>query len=1307
MRGFYERAADLVGRIVPASRHEPSNHDSLESAESEAERLFLAAMLEGDAERAPDIEQLCDRHPRHASELRRLHASWKRGRAALGSPRPAGSASRYRLLGEIAEGGMGAIFLVWDASLGRPLAMKVLKRGDPHRTDGAARERARLRLRHEARILGRLQHPSIVPVHEVGELEDGEPYFTMLEVRGLVLSEILPRIASGTDGWTLPRAIRVLLQVCEAVAHAHSQGIVHRDLKPANVMVGPFGETYVMDWGLAKARDFPGEADVRVRDVRAHPGEVSAASDPDPGAARAGHATPLLTLEGDVLGTPAYMAPEQARGRLDEVGPRSDVYSAGAILYHLLAGVAPYDAGRGDTKPREVLERVLAGPPASLAWRAPRAPAELIAIAEKAMARDARERYATMQELAGDLRAWLEVRVVRAHASGAWAELVKWVQRHTVVVGLLAALLVLLVGSAVTFGLLYRKAEERRRQADIAQADSLRRQNALRPLAPWSANLPSFRDDFEDGFLDRRWIATGRTDLVHERAGRLRLESSADGEMDTSVILDPYVNVIRGDFDACVDFSLEHFAVDPFGLLDASFSVDKAIDGTLLLAIARRVTVNGPDPGPNVHSYCAYAPDRQEESVAGDDLLGRFRLTRVGKRITAFYWHDGWQELLSKDCTSDPVRLRFNARGWPVRDPVPFAVEFDDFEVETRFEMPSKTLRDFRDEFSDQAIDSRLIIRADAGLAAELDGRLYLDKFQGRKGSVAVELGAWNWVLRGDLSVSFDFELLDFPFSGDEHTSLSLSLLPLQESSLRCEVLATSSGRSYRLLRYAGESRRPFDSSKGRLRMERRGARVFFQFWDDGWQDLGMGFIPLVDCTFKIQLESSLDEAVVVAIDNLEVTSMIRRTEVGQENTPAEQVAVRRIDGPSAGAGLAPVSAVGDVDRDGVSDFAVAACGNTEAGKLAGSVWIHSGRDFSVLSRFQGREFETFGNGLAGAGDVDADGYPDVVVGAPSMLSTPVPEYATVFSGRHIADGSEPSELYTWSIGSTGDEYGLDVAGLGDVDGDGHDDVFVGARERDEGRGTAFVYSGRDGSELFRIEGEEEKSGMGSDAVGLGDLDGDGCDDFAVGAVRAGSRGKTHAGRVFVLLGGPAGRIGRHLHPPLEGDRKADWFGASVARAGDVDGDGLADLVVGASGQAEDGASPGYVRMFSGRDGTALWTARGDSVGDYFGREVAGAGDVNGDGVPDVLVAARFDCNRGRRSGMVEVLSGRDGAVLADFDGGAEGDSLGASSGLGDVDGDGLADFLVSAPGADPGGLLDAGSLYLIPGKSCTGARKD
>ena len=316
------------------------------------------------------------------------------------------TASRYSVKGEVARGGMGAILEVWDEDLGRSLAMKVALGAAPveaGKRSPPANARALARFLEEAQVTGQLDHPGIVPVHELGLDREGRVFFTMRMVKGRDLSAIFELVRHAVDGWTETRALGALLKACEAMSYAHSSGVVHRDLKPANVMVGRYGEVYVMDWGLARARGRRG-ADAASAPDRARTGAEE----------RSGSEGLLATRQGDILGTPAYMAPEQAAGRLEEVDERSDVYSMGAMLYELLAGRAPY-CGAERTPPLALVARVLAGPPEPLHELAPGAPAELIAICDKAMARAAAERYRDMGELGEDLRAFLVGRVVRAY----------------------------------------------------------------------------------------------------------------------------------------------------------------------------------------------------------------------------------------------------------------------------------------------------------------------------------------------------------------------------------------------------------------------------------------------------------------------------------------------------------------------------------------------------------------------------------------------------------------------------------------------------------------------------------------------------------------------------------------------------------------------------------------------------------------------------------------------------------------------------------------------------------------------------
>ena len=323
---------------------------------------------------------------------------------------------RYRIEGELARGGMGAILKIWDEDLRRPLAMKVaLTKSASTEASGETDPKVLARFLEEAQITGQLDHPGVVPVHELSVDSDGRVFFTMRLVKGQDLRAIFELVREGRDGWTQARALGVLHKVCEAMAYAHSKGVIHRDLKPANVMVGKFGEVYVMDWGLARVA---GRDDCH--DLRVKPQLVSTQSVVET-ERRAQLATmpdsPVVTMDGDVVGTPAYMPPEQAKGQLDQLQAHSDVYALGAMLYQLLAGEMPYVPRDARVSPYTVLMRVIEGPPRSLRELAPAAPQELVSICEKAMSRDVGRRYRDMTELAEDLRAHLEGGVVRAYQS--------------------------------------------------------------------------------------------------------------------------------------------------------------------------------------------------------------------------------------------------------------------------------------------------------------------------------------------------------------------------------------------------------------------------------------------------------------------------------------------------------------------------------------------------------------------------------------------------------------------------------------------------------------------------------------------------------------------------------------------------------------------------------------------------------------------------------------------------------------------------------------------------------------------------
>ena len=429
--------------------------------------------------------------------------------------------ARYRVEGEVGKGGMGAILRVVDVDLRRDLAMKVmLQRGE--RLD----ERHVARFAEEAQITGQLEHPGIVPVHDLGLDDQGRMFFTMRLVRGRDFEQIIGLIYHGTDEeWTLTRGVGVLLKVCEAMAYAHSKHVIHRDLKPANVMVGHFGEVYVMDWGLARLLDVLTDSDTSVI-VRTDRDDVR----------EAGLGSALLTMAGDIMGTPTHMSPEQARGDLAAMGPASDVYSTGAILYHLLAGHAPFAEPGASLQAADVWKRVKSGPPVPIEERAPSAPPELCAICERAMERKIEDRYPSMQAMARDLRAYLEGRVVGAYETGAVAEFKKWVRRNkALALTSLSAGVIIVSGLAIASLVLARKNTQltaitaeavasatRRTPAKVLRLSDVKRLQQLteRAEALWPAH-PSNAEPM------RRWLASagdllGREELHLAELARLR-----------------------------------------------------------------------------------------------------------------------------------------------------------------------------------------------------------------------------------------------------------------------------------------------------------------------------------------------------------------------------------------------------------------------------------------------------------------------------------------------------------------------------------------------------------------------------------------------------------------------------------------------------------------------------------------------------------------------------------------------------------------------------------------------------------------
>ncbi len=321
--------------------------------------------------------------------------------------------SRYRTLWLHATGGLGEVFGAIDTELQRQVALKRLQ--DAHAQNPSSRER----FVAEAGITGNLEHPGIVPVYGLGTGSDGRPYYAMRFVKGETLSSAIHRFHSGLDGDFTGREFRWLLRrfmdACNPVAYAHSRGILHRDLKPSNIMLGPFGETMVMDWGVAKVIAGALSRDTIAEESRTTPEQHRSRS----------LGNGVVTLDGHTVGTPAFMSPEQAAGRLDSLGPASDVYSLGATLYVLLTDQRPFT---GLTE--QILADVKQGrflPPRTVK---PALPPALEAICLRAMDLDPRKRYETALQLAEDIERWLADEAVTAWDDPWLDRCGRWVRRH-------------------------------------------------------------------------------------------------------------------------------------------------------------------------------------------------------------------------------------------------------------------------------------------------------------------------------------------------------------------------------------------------------------------------------------------------------------------------------------------------------------------------------------------------------------------------------------------------------------------------------------------------------------------------------------------------------------------------------------------------------------------------------------------------------------------------------------------------------------------------------------------------------------
>jgi serine/threonine protein kinase len=339
--------------------------------------------------------------------------------------------SKYMVLHKLGSGGMGAVYLAQDADLGRKVAVKVMNISD---STGSLPSR----MMREARIVALLEHPSIVPIHDVGVLEDGRVYYAMKLVQGARLDQSAGAGASRAD------LLRIFQKVCEAVAFAHSRGVIHRDLKPENIMVGSFGEVLVMDWGVAKVLS-ERSAERRVVSSRASRVQLRMLDDNLVTTLPLADWSPGDTSDGTVIGTPAYMAPEQARGETELLDERSDIYALGSILYFLLTGRPPFEF-RGTAREEmseDEREQANSRHPVRPRQLDPKIPRAIEAICMKAMSESRDNRYASAEEIAGDVVGFLDGEPVSAYRENLLEKTGRWLSKNRFIVLLIVAYLIM------------------------------------------------------------------------------------------------------------------------------------------------------------------------------------------------------------------------------------------------------------------------------------------------------------------------------------------------------------------------------------------------------------------------------------------------------------------------------------------------------------------------------------------------------------------------------------------------------------------------------------------------------------------------------------------------------------------------------------------------------------------------------------------------------------------------------------------------------------------------------------------------
>jgi hypothetical protein len=1223
---------------------------------------LLQDILEG---RNPDLDAICPDRP----DLREgIARTWRLACSVAGRREPSQPLlAGYEVVRELGHGGMGTVYLARHESLRRDVAIKVLPRAL------ALSHAAKQRFLAEARALAQIRHDHVVRIHRIVDQSDLLA-FEMEFIDGPSLQTLIARLrrtqrpfaaANLANALGLGAGVRIrstvewhvqlFIRVARALGHVHRHGLVHRDVKPSNILLRADGTPVLADFGLALA------------------------DGPDDGPTR-------------FAGTPVYAAPERLRGGDEGVDARADVYSLGVSLYEALTMCAPFPG----TTTHEVLRRIDTGAAPELRKAAPHVPRDLALVVQKAMDPDPSRRYATADAFADDMERLLALEPIEAQPAGALRRAWQFVRRHRQLFVAAAASALVVAG---LFAAATARDAERRQLADrtaneLAAARSLLLAPSARPQ-PWSTDDPGARTRRGGAFDEERGRTLGAALAAYDRALALaptdeagRIERAA---VAAAIALQQHDATARRQLSDAVRGAFDAAAAGRGGATAAATA--NAGDGDRLTA-GLLAFLAGDHAGAGAW-WRALPPTWQDQPLVA--ACHGFGLLADGAHARAY------------------PRLALAARGLPAAEGLTLALAEAALAAGDLAAVRQHLARLATAADATTAPRARLLAADLAAAEGRADDarRVYRELAADDAADPAPLVHLASLALRaGDRAGARRLlATVVARWPGHDEARRRLARLDLEERRLPAYLAhvrravqgiaadPVGASRELRAVLALGGLHAVASALAGERRADGDDGGVPLQSWLPGHVVDAIAQAALALRTFDAAHAAAtaidarpvaaavLTPALVVAlaphllaqwpkpamaalaaaglhrrlpIERIAVALQPFQRALGDRFHTAKARNVVRMPNPGMPVvyGIAAVVAP-DCDGDTLPDLCVAAA---PAGARAGNgyVEVRNLQDGALLRTMRnGDEHAMFGRALAALDDIDGDRCADLVIGCPGgARGAAAPAAVEARSGR-------TGELL-WRAESPVGTFGVAVAMLPDLDGDGRRDVAVGvppASRSVDARGEVALLSARDGRELRRLPAPRAGVWFGAAVAAAGDVDGDGEEDLVVSGNFGGM-----AGCVVVL----DPRTGRTITVLEDADAERD-FGAAALGVGDLDGDGFADLVVTAPARGRT-SLPGSVLAFSGRGGRPLYELRGEQAGEGFGASVAVLPSWRQDGRSALAVGTLRGGPNG--TGYVRVFDAASALPLQTFAGNAAYARFGYGLiDLGDRDGDGLRDL--------------------------------